>query len=720
MTTKEITLTATSGGYIGGNKAQFSLNGTEIGSGNDSRGMNAAVFDPATGRVLFSTHFDIALGNSHLLANFIDTLPEGTLVAIAVKGDGGGLTDSARSALKSLGSTLIDQLQPYQSYALIGFKQRPGQPACESLDWLETRASYTFEAEIHPTEDLLEIEVFSQPSTVEANYSVGGGKAAIQLNGNLLTPEGGYGSGWNVIVFDRADGQVKRSGCYTPWNPAEVEELVQLLQDLEAEEIVAIATQDYTGVNVDERVKAACASMGSTAISRLVYGGSWAMVGYRGATPGQAVENLDSINPYLPLFGYSSFRGEGVRIKYWSENGVPLNKDLRPEQKLEVNGASSYFAYDDAVSIEDDCALIGDRARGNVYVYRRHNGRWQSQQQLKPQGQSGSYFGYSVALGGDWAMVGQHYAKASRQEKAGAAHLYRLKDGQWQHSQMLQPSDLKGNDSFGKSVAVEGEMAIAGAPGVSVGGKANCGAAYVFQLENDQWVQRAKLQPEELGEGDRFGYRVSLHGNIVLVGAWGSNEAGQPECGAAYIFHLENGQWRQQKLQPPDLGGGERFGSSVAVAENWAIVGADGTDSPGQEECGAAYVFQWQDETWQFFGKLQASDGQESDRFGASVGIAGDVVVVGACAADAGGKMNCGAVYLFQRVDGQWEQQQKLQPAELPARGWWGYSAAFDGKRAILGGYGYDLNVPKAGFAYICSIASSKAVPAITPRFSAV
>jgi hypothetical protein len=705
MTTQKITITATSGGYFGGNKAQFSVNGQEIGFGKYRQGINVAVFDEITGYPLFCTNFDTLTGNSNIniFTDLINSLPTGRIVALAVQTDTvpTPLTDTVKQACYSIGSTLVDQVQRAQSWALVGIKGHEPGTAHESLNWHETSSSYILEVEAVKQIGSFVVEAISQPSKMGANYSLTGGAAEIKVNGQTLTPQGGYKSGFNVIVLDRKDGQVKTSDSFNPWVSSELDKFVQTIQDLDTGEIVAIATQDYAGTEVYQSIKKACSSIGATMVSNLQYGGNWAIVGYKGAKPGRAVENL---TPYCP----PEYKPKGVKVKYWSGATAPLNKDLKVGQKLWVSGATNYFATYQSVGISGDYALVGDGSNAKTYVYRWHDGQWQIQQELLPKGQQGGWFGLFVDISGNLAIVGQYYASASGKASAGAAHIYELKDGQWQHQEILQPSDLKAYDRFGCSVAIDGKVAIVGAYEADAPGKDNCGAAYIFHLENGKWVQKAKLQPLDLGTNDYFGESVGISGNAAIVGAYNADAQGKSDCGAAYIFHLENGQWVQQhKLQPLDLGSSDLFGSSVAIAGNLAIVGAIYADVAGKGNAGAAYIFQFQDGMWQLHQKIQATDPNTSDEFGWGVGIGGDVAIVGARYADVNGKTNCGAAYLFQLVNGKWEQKQKLQPSDLPTKGEWGLHVSFDGRRAIIGGWGNNLS-PATGFAYICDVTSEQ------------
>jgi hypothetical protein len=619
----------------------------------------------------------------------LNRLPEGRIVAVAVKGDAGALTEQAKAACKSIGSNQIDQLKAWQSWALVGIKGQESGTAHEYIEWTETSSSYSFNVLTVQQIGGFIVESISQASAIEADYSLKGGAAAIKLNGQTLTPEGGYKAGFNFVVLDRQDGQVKASGSYNPWIESELDKFDQTIQQLQAGEIVAIATQDYPGTEVSQRLRKACSLIGGTMVGNLKYGGSWAIVGYKGAPPGRAVESLDNIAQY-----YKAYGAEGVKVKYWSVATAPLKKDLKVGDKLWVSYAS--WAFASGVGIDGDYALVGDYLKGNAYMYRWHDSQWQLQQQLLPQEQQGGEFGYSVDVSGNLAIVGQNNASVSGKNNAGAAHIYELKDGQWQYQEILQPSDLKASDYFGLSVAIDGKVALVGAHYADAPGKDNCGAAYIFHLENGKWIQKAKLQPLDLGPGDIFGESVSISGNFAIVGGSYADAPGKNNCGAAYIFHLESGKWEQQhKLQPLDLGPNDYFGTSVAMAGNLAIVAAPFATVSGKNQAGAAYIFQFQDGEWKPYEKIQATDPNNYDRFGIGVAIGNDIAIVGAYQADAPGKDDCGAAYMFQLVNSKWELQQKLQPSDLPAKGEWGSGVFFNGRRAIIGG---------GGFAYICDV----------------
>ena len=231
----------------------------------------------------------------------------------------------------------------------------------------------------------------------------------------------------------------------------------------------------------------------------------------------------------------------------------------------------------------------------------------------------------------------------------------------------LTASDGADGDKFGSAVAVDGGTAVVGAPqhdGTGTGGNAiiNSGAAYVFTRDplSGEWSQPIKLTAFDGDTSDKFGYSVAVHENTVVVGAYLVDlNATTTDSGAAYVFTRPDGGWvatsTAAKLTASDGVEGDRFGYSVAVHENTVVVGADWVDlNATTTKSGAAYVFtkpdggEWTSTSTS--SKLTASDGAKFDYFGHSVAVDRDTIVVGAYLHDAG------AAYVFTRdsVSGEW------------------------------------------------------------------
>lgn len=608
-------------------------------------------------------------------------------MALAVKGDTGYATDTVKAAFKAIGSNKIDKLEPGQSMALIGIKGNSSGSAYESISWPETSSTFTEDVDNLKEYGGFSVEAISKPSTVPPSYwPVTGGKAQIKLNEAPIAIEGDA-TGWNIVVFDRNSGEVKTKGSYNPTNSAEVDVLVNTIQAVAQGDIVAIATQDYAyGAEIDPKVKRTFSSIGSTMVSNLKYGGSWTIVGYKGAKPGKAVENFVYLGATQP-----------VVVKYWQRQIEPPKKDLELGQRLWLgDSVKSFLSFGTAVGIDGNYAIVGGSYHGDdsssldkAIVFQWHNGQWQMQAELvRPDNATKSNFGVVVDISGNFAIVGETSYDGTDKQDCGAVYIYELKDGEWKYKQKLEPSDLAGSDYFGYSVSINEKVAIVGARYAEAPGKWDCGAAYIFHLEDDKWVQKEKLQPLGLAAKEQFGHDVAIDGNVAIVGAIGADSPGKVDAGAAYIFHYEGGKWKQQnKLQALDLGAQDFFGMSVDISGNWAIVGAHGADaSHSKPDVGAAYIFQLQDGVWQLHQRISASNEDKGYLFGNSVAIRNGMALVGAT--------GFSSVYFFQLVNNKWVEKKKLQ-----AESWLGKSLSFDGSRAISGG---------GGFAYVCDVTTDE------------
>jgi hypothetical protein len=389
-------------------------------------------------------------------------------------------------------------------------------------------------------------------------------------------------------------------------------------------------------------------------------------------------------------------------------------KRLQLGQRLWVNDATTYFGH--SVAIDKNLAIVGDYDGGyyrsdkigHAYIFSRENNEWRLDSRIKVLDlKTFECFGCSVAVndGDKIAIVGAYYAQNLNKQTVGAAYVFQLEGEIWQQKQKLQPLDLQSDAGFGSAVAMKGNLAVVGAPqGVGSSTK-KVGAAYLFRLEGDKWEKVQKLQAPDMGGGDRFGCSVAISETAAIVGSNGADGYRKNDTGSAYIFQLENGistGW--QKLQPADLRGGEWFGCSVAIAGDWAIVGACKANVSGKIQAGAAYIFQLYAGQWKLYQKIQPQEEPQAYAgFGCDVAIGDGVAVVGADYADAPGKKDAGAVYLFQFEKGEWEQKQVFQPQDLNDGDEWGKSVAYSENTAIAGIRGWPGR-KHPGFAYIADV----------------
>ena len=184
-------------------------------------------------------------------------------------------------------------------------------------------------------------------------------------------------------------------------------------------------------------------------------------------------------------------------------------------------------------------------------------------------------------------------------------------------------------------MTVEGDTVVAGAYGDDGANDdaTDSGSAYVFTKDAGGWGQAAKLAASDAAAGDRFGVSVAVDSDTAVVGAYLDDHT-YVNAGSAYVFTKDTlGGWGQAaKLIASDAAGGDWFGWSVAVDADAVVVGVHRDDDHGAGS-GSAYVFLqpstgWADRNER--AKLAASDARGGDNFGWSVAVDAGTVVVGA------------------------------------------------------------------------------------------
>jgi hypothetical protein len=278
----------------------------------------------------------------------------------------------------------------------------------------------------------------------------------------------------------------------------------------------------------------------------------------------------------------------------------------------------------------------------------------------------------------------------------------------WLQKQKLTASDGAAWDDFGWSVSISGDYAIIGAVCDDDKG-INSGSAYIFRRDRTGWSQQRKLTASDGAAGDCFGFSVSItcacattgagSGDMAIVGAERDDDKGY-WSGSAYVFRRDGTAWvEQQKLTASDGAAKDRFGHSVSISGDYVIVGANGDGDKGTSS-GSAYIFRWDRTGWSQQAKLLAADGAAGDQFGESVSISGDKAIVGA-SYGYGNIPNSGSAYIFKRDGTGWVQQQKLTASDGAAEDYFGCSVSISGDKTIVGARGDDDKGNDSGSAYI-------------------
>ncbi len=281
--------------------------------------------------------------------------------------------------------------------------------------------------------------------------------------------------------------------------------------------------------------------------------------------------------------------------------------------------------------------------------------------------------------------------------------------------------DVQRDEWFGYSVAIHGDVAVVGAPfydkdsgDPAVQDTIDAGAVYIFERIVNTWhlAGRFVVADEEAFAGDWFGSSVGVYGNTVVVGA-----LSQPRGGQVYIlFRDTSGEWKQQFAQTTNetLGTVEQktllplnpqledwFGQSVSIHKNTIAVGSDGSDVTSTAS-GSVYVFTRDERShWNIQAKLTPSDSIALSGFGIAVDIDGNELIVGAENAD-GLAPRSGAAYIFQRdFEGGWAEVAKLSASDGATDDNFGHSVALSLPLAMVGAWNENSNGIQAGASYL-------------------
>jgi hypothetical protein len=343
------------------------------------------------------------------------------------------------------------------------------------------------------------------------------------------------------------------------------------------------------------------------------------------------------------------------------------------EAKLTIAPVASNKEFGRATAQDGNYLVVGsklkDLAYGEATVYEWNGANWIERAVLRPndfkQGGGGD-FGFSVAISGDTILVGAP-GDTERGFNAGAVYVFERSGSSWsQQAKIIGVTTTSGN-RFGTSVSVSGDKMVVGQPGSSSTTDSN-ETAFFFVKSGSFWSERNRFS----FSGD-YGRAVSISGNRALVGLPEYSQNGGAPTGLVSYFEFDGFNWQfRQNFSPADPQGYERFGESVSINGNQFVIGAPGWDdlsvpddanlSPPQSakwDHGRALVFNRETGAWVLEARLTAKaglpsneaslEGNEFDRFGASVSTHGNYVVVGTPGADVSPALDSGAAYVYYR-----------------------------------------------------------------------
>ncbi len=295
-------------------------------------------------------------------------------------------------------------------------------------------------------------------------------------------------------------------------------------------------------------------------------------------------------------------------------------------------------------------------------------------------------FGRAVAVSGNYMIVGAPQFDGAG-ESSGAAYIFRRSGREWVLDTTLEPDDVTTSSRFGYSVAINGDYAVVGSPDETAG-QGRYGSAYIYERTALGWTYRDTVdersdadEPDGFGRG--FGAAIVIEGDYAFIGAPGVDD--HPNPGAVYVLQRQTSGWERIARLTSGGPNGGFFGEHLAVDDDTLIVGARQT---------GAYAFYRSPDGWSRSTKGDAfpQDTNFPISVGGpinveSVAVSGDYAVVGAILAidiGAAGRAGDGIAALFRRGAGGWERVGELTPEAGVGRDYYSYAVAMHGDYAVV------------------------------------
>lgn len=383
---------------------------------------------------------------------------------------------------------------------------------------------------------------------------------------------------------------------------------------------------------------------------------------------------------------------------------------IRPS---ELN-AYDYFGY--STTMYDDKMAIGGRhfitndhsGDDVVYTFQWNGTAWvQDQGVLRAPGaqQFNDLYGSVLSMYGDKMAVGAR-DRNSGGSKRGAVYMYNWNGTAWALGDELGPDTLVDNDMFGSSVSLYNDRLVVGSEG-SDGGD---GLVYTYSWNGTVWLESDSLGPPTQGTGNYFGRVTTLYNNKMAIGVPGNIN----NTGIVYTYQWNGTAWTmdQPTLQPQELLQGDQFGYSLVMYGNRLAVSAAWNDTGG-----SVYTYQWDGGAWiRDEGSLTPSSGSYG-HFGYSLSMYLDRLIVGAFSSDGGGVARGSAyTYKWSTDTSEWiEDTHVLVPSELDDGAYFGNSVSLYDDKMVVGAYGLGIDEKGGAFTYQELLVTESPTQAPTP-----
>lgn len=380
----------------------------------------------------------------------------------------------------------------------------------------------------------------------------------------------------------------------------------------------------------------------------------------------------------------------GVGYGAWGGCDVTGINEYNPVADDSV-AANDFFGITEAIS--GNFAIIGaygddigsNANQGSASIYKYDGANWVLFKKLTDAtGLAGDNFGFSVAISGNYAVVGAYGDDVGANVNQGSVSVYQYNGTDWVFKQRLIDPVGLADDQFGYSVSISGSYIAIGAPNGNATGSlavADCGTASIFKFDGSNWVFMQKIFDDPAALiGDEFGYSISISGEDLFVGA-PSDDGTFADQGSVSVFRFNGSTWQQTaKLINAAGAASDLFGRSVSVNGSYVAIGEPNNNT------GIAHIYRYSTSGWSFMQSLTETTG---NNFGNRVSLSKNYILVGSASETVGSNNTQGATYLYVRVGGMWQKIQRITDPAGTANANFGLSLAVDGdtKRFVIGAY---------------------------------
>lgn len=320
-------------------------------------------------------------------------------------------------------------------------------------------------------------------------------------------------------------------------------------------------------------------------------------------------------------------------------------------------------------------------------------------QKLLPGGLSNyDHMGAAVALEGDVAVLGAPEKDVVGYDEGGA-WVYRYDGSLWQEEQLLTGNDSANYDDYGFAVALSGNFLAIGAPLHDELGT-DSGAVYVYKYAGGSWSLNRKLTASDGNAGDRFGFALAMHGDTLVVGAPG-DDITTTDVGSVYVFEYQGtfvGWTESQKLTAPVTAAYDQFGYSLDMDDQRIAVGSPYRDT-AYYDAGAVLLFVASGGSWVYETELTSASANYYDSLGWDVAVDGSMLVVGVPYDDDMGSQT-GCVLVFHEAGGVWSEQTTLFSPAPTANEYYGARVDVQDRVLVVGVQNADVDGYDSGAVY--------------------